>query len=234
MTAAGRPYGRAVTDPGASRTPPAVPASVRAQILATERWSLLAARSTMWGEVMSRITVHLTVASAALVVLALVTQAQGFGTAFHVLSIGLSAAILLLGTLTWVRVHNASADDSALMAGMNRLRAAYLELDPQLEQYFVTGWHDDPAGVQQTYLMGNTRSAFSHAVGSTAMFMAIVNAIVAGTLGALIADAAGDGPALVSVVGTIVGVGYFLLTLDWVRRTLAPSRLTPSFPGAAR
>ena len=48
------------------RTPPAV----RAQILATEHWSLLGTRSTMWSEVMSRITIHLTVVSASLVVLA--------------------------------------------------------------------------------------------------------------------------------------------------------------------
>jgi hypothetical protein len=53
-----------------------------------------------WSEVMSRITVHLTVASAALVVLALVTQTTGFGLAFHVLFIGLTATILALGTLT--------------------------------------------------------------------------------------------------------------------------------------
>jgi len=53
---------------------------VRAQILATEHWSLLGTRSTLWAEVMSRITIHLTVASAALVVLALVAQASGFGS----------------------------------------------------------------------------------------------------------------------------------------------------------
>jgi hypothetical protein len=80
-------------------------ASVRAQLLATEHWSLLAARGMTWSEVMSRITVQLTVSSAALVVLALVTQATGFGSAFHVLSIGLTSAILILGTLTGLRVH---------------------------------------------------------------------------------------------------------------------------------
>ena len=67
---------------------------VRAQLLATEHWSLLAARGMTWSEVMGRITVHLTISSAALVVLALVTQATGFGVAFHVLSIGLTSAIL--------------------------------------------------------------------------------------------------------------------------------------------
>lgn len=81
-------------------TPEPVPLAVRAQLLATEHWSLLATRSTTWSEVMSRISIHLTVSSAALVLLALVAQASGFGTAFTVLSIGLTAAILVLGTLT--------------------------------------------------------------------------------------------------------------------------------------
>jgi hypothetical protein len=105
--------------------PAAVPQAVRASLLATEHWSLLGTRGTVWSEVMSRISIHLTVASASLVVIALVTQASGFGTAFKVLSIGLSSAVLVLGTLTAVRVHNASVDDTVLVIGMNRLRAAY-------------------------------------------------------------------------------------------------------------
>src|SRR3954471_2691891 len=135
-----------------------VASPVRAQLLATEHWSLLAARGMTWSEVMSRITVHLTVSSAALVVLALVTQATGFGVAFHVLSIGLTSAILVLGTLTGVRVHNASREDAALVLGMNRLRAAYVELDPGITDYLITGRHDDQAGLMDTYTMGIPRS----------------------------------------------------------------------------
>jgi hypothetical protein len=64
------------------------------------------------------------VAPASLLVLALVTRASGFGTGFKVLSIGLRSAVLVLGTLTAIRVHNASVDDTALVIGMNLLRAA--------------------------------------------------------------------------------------------------------------
>ena len=85
-----------------------LPPAVKAQLLAAEHWSLLATRGTTWSEVMSRISIHLTVASASLVVLALVTQASGFGTAFQVLSIGLTSTILVLGTMTGIRLHNAS------------------------------------------------------------------------------------------------------------------------------
>ena len=51
-----------------------VPPSVRAQLLATEHWSLLATRSQTWSEVMSRIMAQFTFTSAVLVVLALVVQ----------------------------------------------------------------------------------------------------------------------------------------------------------------
>src|SRR3954454_4956942 len=135
--------------------------SVRAQLLATEHWSLLAARGLTWSEVMSRITLHLTVTSAALVVLALATPTSRFEAPFFLLAIGLTSAILVLGTLTGVRVHNASIDDAVMIAGMNRLRAAYLQLAPSLTDYFVTSPYDDLAGVAQTNTMGAPRSVAS-------------------------------------------------------------------------
>ena len=92
-----------------------MPPAARAQILATEHWSLLATRGMTWSEVMSRITIHLTVTSASLVVLALMAQATGFGTGFQVMAIGLATAALILGTLTSMRVMNASNDDAALV-----------------------------------------------------------------------------------------------------------------------
>ncbi|HKH56656.1 MAG TPA: hypothetical protein VKA58_14500 [Propionibacteriaceae bacterium] len=56
--------------------------SVRAQILATEHWSLLATRSQTWAEIMNRIVIHLTVLSAGLVVLALIAKPTDSGSVF--------------------------------------------------------------------------------------------------------------------------------------------------------
>jgi len=208
---------------------PVAPA-LRAQLLATEHWGLLAARGLTWSEVMSRITVHLTVTSASLVVLALVTQASGFGTAFQVLSIGLTAVILVLGTLTALRVHNASVDDAAMIIGMNRIRAGYLDLDPGLADYLVADWHDDLAGVIRTYTLGAPRTLRSHVVGSTSMYMTVVNAIVAGTLGALIADAARGATAVVVVVGVLAGLADLALTIGVARRSFSRTPIEPRFP----
>ncbi len=188
--------------------PPGPGTSVRVQILATEHWSLLATRSMTWSEVMSRIVIHLTVLSASLVVLALIAQAAGFGHAFLVLSIGLAAAALLLGTLTSLRVHNASADDAAMLIGMNRLRGGYVDLDPGIESYLVTSPFDDRAGLMASYLMGTPRSVGSHILASTGMFINVVNAIVAGILGALITEAAGAPVWLVATIGGASGLVY--------------------------
>ena len=230
----GPPAGVAGGPPREGPTSPsgagAAPSSVRAQLLATEHWSLLATRGTTWSEVMSRISIHLTVSSAALVVLALVAQASGFGTPFRVLSTGLASAVLVLGTLTGLRVMNASRDDAALVLGMNRLRAAYVELDPGLAGYLVTSPYDDQTGLMQTYTMGARRSTLSHVLASTAMFMNVVNAIVAGTLGALIAAVSGASAAGVAVVGTVAGLAYLGAMLEVGRRTFGGPPGSPRFP----
>lgn len=210
--------------------PGQVSPGVRAQLLATEHWSLLATRGMTWSEVMSRITIHLTIASASLVVLALVVQASGFGTAFHVLSIGLASAVLVLGLLTAVRVHNASVDDALLLVGMNRLRAAYLAIDPTLEPYLVTSWHDDQPGLLASYTMGVRRSLPSHVLGSTSMFMNVVNTIVAGTLGALIAGAAGGGPTAEVATGLLLGLVHLGTVTAMAKRSFGGDPVPARFP----
>jgi hypothetical protein len=212
-----------------SPQPAPLPQAVRATLLATEHWSLLGTRGTIWSEVMSRISIHLTITSAALVVIALVTQASGFGTAFKVLSIGLSSVVLVLGTLTAIRVHNAIVDDVALVTGMNRIRAAYVAMDPTLADHLITSWHDDRAGVMKTYTMG-VRPVASHALGSTTMFMNIVNTTVAGSLGALIANAAGALPVVIVIVGLISALAYLTATIQAGRRIFTGPAIEARFP----
>jgi hypothetical protein len=146
------------------------------------------------------------------------------------MAIGLAAAVLLMGTLTQARVVNASIDDSSTIIGMNRLRAAYLDIDPSLEPYFITSAHDDQQGLMDTYLMGWPRTTFSHVIASTSIFLTVFNAIVAATLGALIASAAGAHPAVVALVGAIVGVGFIAGQLLIGRRTFRSVRQPSHFP----
>ncbi len=164
--------------------------AVRAQILATEHWSLLATRSMTWNEVFSRATMFLTVLSAAVVALALVAQATGFGPGFRLFALLVLPIVLLVGIATVIRLGDANTDDFGLVVGMNRLRHAYLELAPELEPYFVAGHHDDEAGVMQSYGL-SYRLSPSRVLAGTPNLVAAINVVVAGVLAALVADALG-------------------------------------------
>ncbi len=209
----------AVASPGpqpaaAPSTAPALPL-----FLSTEHWSLLGTRSLTWSEVMSRIQIHLTVVSAFLVVLALTAQASGFGTPFRVLAIGLSSAALVMGVLTAVRVTTASREDADLIRSMNRIRHAYVDLVPELERYLTASTHDDAAGLMRTYALGRRRNQALHVVGSTGFFLMVVNALVAGTLAALVTDTVGAGRAVSAVVGSLAALAYCAGHIGVGRRT---------------
>lgn len=191
--------------------PEPVPPAVRAQILATEHWGLLAVRSQTWNEVIGRISAQLTFSSASLVFLALAVQGLGYSQTFRILAISLGVVVLLTGTLTSFRVANASQEDYFFVMGMNRLRSAYLEIDPTLAPYFITGVHDDQASVQHTYTMGPKRD-LNHVLASASMFVTVVNTIVAGGVAALVVWPAGHSvAAAVALVTMVVHFGLWVL-----------------------
>src|SRR5438874_870936 len=113
--------------------------AVRAQILATEHWSLLATRTMIWNETFSRASMFLTLLSAAVVALALVAQATAFGEGFRLFALVVLPIVFLLGIGTFSHLAAINDEDFWLVVGMNRLRHAYLEMAPDLEPYFVTG-----------------------------------------------------------------------------------------------
>jgi len=197
-------------EPGSREPPPAVVA----QLLATEHWSLLATRGTMWSEVMSRITILLTVVTGSLVILGLVAQAGGFGTTFQILAIGLAGTGLILGTLTSVRVFLASDEDAGLILAMNHLRAAYAELAPGIEEHFLTSTRLDEEGLMRTYTMGVHRHTLVHILGSTNFFVGTVNTLLAGALVALVTGTLGAPIAAVVLGGlgaAVLYLGVFML-----------------------
>jgi hypothetical protein len=69
-----------------------------------------------------------------------------------------------------------------------------------------------------------------HIVGSTAFFLMVVNGLVAGTLGALIADIAGASTLLVSVVGAVSGVAYVVGHMAIARQVFAGPNDDERFP----
>jgi hypothetical protein len=164
--------------------------AVRAQLLASEHWSLLATRSMTWNEVFSRASMFVTVLSAAVVALALVAQATAFGPGFRLFALLVLPVVLLVGVATLIRLSDANTDDFWLVTGMNRLRHAYLELAPELEPYFVTGHHDGEASIMQSYGL-NARIRLSRVLAGTPNLVVAINVVVVGVLAALVAAALG-------------------------------------------
>src|SRR3981189_70154 len=96
--------------------PPEMPDTalgVRAQLLATEHWSLLATRSTTQSEVLSRITTFLMLVSSSIVGLALVGQFTRFDGRFTTFALVWLGALVVVGNLTQRRVGNAHLGDLA-------------------------------------------------------------------------------------------------------------------------
>ena len=182
--------------------------SVRAQLLATEHWSLLASRSTTQHELLVRIAMFLTLVSASVVSLALIGQATDFDGRFDAFTIVLFSILLLIGTLTLLRIYNGSEEDNAYVIGMNRLRAAYAELDPGIDRYFITSTHDDAQGIGQTYTYFRHSSWLVQLLASSAMFILVVDAVVAGTLAGLVANAADASGTVIAIASAAVGACY--------------------------
>src|ERR1017187_5375678 len=91
---------RSVGPPTSETTHPrtgGAPPSVRAQLLATEHWSLLATRSTAQSEVLSRITTLLMLVSASIVRLALIGQFTRFDQRFITFALVLLGMLVLIG-----------------------------------------------------------------------------------------------------------------------------------------
>jgi len=182
------------------------------QVLATEHWSLLAMRSLTYSESLSRVSMFLSVLAGAVIALALVAQADRFGQTFVLIAILVLSVVLFVGVATVVRLEVLNHDDLRWVMGMNRIRHAYLDRHPDLEQYFVTTKHDDFPGVALTLGFQRTPTRglgqVAHGVQTLPGMVAVVAAVVAGALVALIAGAL-SAPRAVVVAGA---VGGFLLT----------------------
>jgi hypothetical protein len=210
---------------------PEVPASVRAQLLATEHWSLLASRSTTQGEVLTRISMFLYLVSAGLVSLALAGQATDFDSGFPGIALTLLGIILLVGVLTQVRVINVSLEDLAYVLAMNRLRGAYAELDPGVTEYLMASRFDDLPGSQTTYYFLGARN-WSQVLGSSMVFIMAVNSALLGLLLAGISLTIAWPAWLCVTLAVIGGLGFLLgsLRLGYLRYFDLWRHHTPRFP----
>jgi F0F1-type ATP synthase assembly protein I len=199
------------------------PPAVRAQILSTEHWSLLATRSLAWSESFSRASWFVTVVSATMVALALVAQSTDFGVGFQIFALLVIPLLVVIGVATVIRLVQLNGEDVELVIGMNRLRRGYLAIAPELEEYFITGHREDIAGIMRTYGTRRTRIPATQYVSSIALLVSVIVAVLVGALAGLVADTFGAGRTVAVIVGIVAGIATLatvvLLIVRHARRT---------------
>jgi hypothetical protein len=176
-----------------------------AQLLGTEHWSLIAARSLIWNEAQSRATVFLTVLSASIIALALLADATGFGAQTTSLALVLLPVVFLLGLAAYARLVQINTEEFQLVLAMNRLRYAYVQIEPGMERYLSTGHHDDERGVIATYLIGrpSRQWLWVHFLVNTPTIVATVDAALAAAIVVLLLQVA-EAPRAAAVAGGAV------------------------------
>lgn len=196
--------------PGEALHSEAASPAMRLQILSTEHWSLLASRSLAWNESFSRAGMFLTTLSGALVALALVAQAAAFGDGFTLFALVILPIVLFIGVATYIRLGASNYHEAQCIIGMNRIRAAYLELAPDLERYFVMSAHDDLPGLKVTMAVppgGGAVYWIAQIVASTPTVIMVLNSVLAGAILAIAAVRMGSAPLtalLLSALGFVV------------------------------
>lgn len=204
------------------------------QILTTEHWSLLSARSLVYNESFARAGMFMAFLSTTLFGLGLVATATGFSDAFLIVAAVILSVDLFVGLASLGRMGATSREDMLYLQGMGRLRHAYLQMVPGLEPYFMSAHHDDAASVLAVYGPVNTTPIASmlHGFTTTPGMIAVICSVVAGALTSVVLMlATHDGT--VAGVGGLAGLAIAFMVLavnaiTRVRRFMAS--LTALFP----
>jgi hypothetical protein len=220
--------------PPAGRDPQA---AAKAQILATEHWSLLATRTLTYNESLSRVTIFLAILSSAVIALALVAQADHFGAIFVTIAIPVLLVVLFAGIATISRLTALNRDDYRWVVGMNRIRHGYLELHPDLEPSFITSPYDDLVGALRTLgvddaVVGRGLGSVFHLLQTLPGMLMVIVAAVGSAIAGLVAVALGIPRPATLLIAALGFVAVMALMALGSRRSFgrtSPS-LEPRFP----
>jgi hypothetical protein len=206
---------------------------MRLQILSTEHWSLLASRALAWNETFARAGMFLSTLTGAIVALALVAQATRFGEDFRLLALVILPVVLFVGIGTMLRMGMAQYHDVVCVVGMNRIRAAYLELAPDVERFLVMGFHDDWRGIDITMAVEPGHSLPIRIVASGPMLVSVVNAVLLAATASLLMVQLGVAGLAALAAGALAFVAGLAMQLWYARRAIAKgvADYRPMFPG---
>ena len=183
------------------------------QILSTEHWSQLTARSLAYNEAFTRGGMFLTFLSMSFVALALLSQAMSFGDQFLTVTAILLAFDFVIGLTTYGRISGANVDDLRALHGMARIRHGYLESAPILERYFTAAAHDDADSVLTAYgnLPKSTIGTLVYALTTSGGMIGLITSMVGGVLVGVLALLLGASGSVAVWLGLGGGVIAFVL-----------------------
>lgn len=211
------------------------PLALQLQVLSTEHWSLLASRSLAWNESFARAGMFLSALSGAIVALALVAQATAFGDGFRIFGLVILPVVLFIGLTTLLRLGLANYHDGICVLGMNRIRAAYFERVPEVRRYFVMPGNDDDAAIWRTMGMDPAMPIPLQLLGGAPILVIVLNAVVAGVIGAIAAMQLEAGGGVALGVGAALAIVVLAIQMLWGYREAQRDRpeATAMFPTTA-
>jgi hypothetical protein len=178
------------------------------QILSTEHWSVLTARSLAYNEAFVRGGMFLTFLSMSFVALALLADAMAFGTDFLVVAAIVLAFDLIIGLTTFGRIAGANADDLRAMHGMARIRHGYLQAAPILAPFFTTATYDDVDSVSEGYhapdgVLAQIAYGLTTSLGMIGLIVALLGGVLVSVIG-LLAGVSGSAAVWLAVGGALL------------------------------
>lgn len=172
------------------------------QRLTTEHTALQAARGSTIFDSTGRASLYLSTVASAVVALAFIGQTSRIGTPFFLFALTVLPTLFFLGIVTYLRLLASAVEDMFYARAINRIRHAYLTLDPATARYFLLSGHDDIAGVFANTGVTHLRW---HLLSHTASLILVVNSVIGGVFAALTVEAAFGVPVLMgALVGSIV------------------------------
>ena len=199
-------------------------------IITTEHYNLQGARSATVSEATGRANLYLSSISGTLVALGIITQTIKTGDAFYLFSLVLLPSLLFVGIVTFVRILETTIEDINYGRGINRLRHYYLELLPEMRNYFILSDNDDVSGVLRN--MGIYKPSNQTFISTNGM-ISVLNSVIAGSISGIVVSGVFSAPTIVcGGIGIVIFVIVVILHQIYMRRKLTESNgfVTPVFP----
>lgn len=172
------------------------------QMLTAEHTNLQAVRSGTSVESTGRTNLFLGTVSSAVIALAFIGQVAGMKTEFTLFALILLPALLFIGLVTFLRVHQSGLEDMLAARGINRIRHYYTEAAPHMKKYFILSANDDMSGVLWNMgIEGSPWQLLVSAAGLVSVMNSLLAAVFVGMLTATIFNAT---PLLCLVAGAII------------------------------